>query len=45
MLLFSLADRLNMIPSELARRITRTEIVEILAWERIKKRRGEEGDG
>ena len=37
-MLFSLADRLRMIPSELARRLTVREFGELIAYARLKER-------
>ncbi len=38
-MLFALADRLRMIPSELARRLTRAEFAEMIAYAEIRKER------
>lgn len=37
-MLFSLADRLRMLPSDLARRITPREFQELIAFQRLKAR-------
>lgn len=37
-MLFSLADRLHMLPSELARRMTPREFQELIAYARLQER-------